>query len=185
MRHLNASEISAEFNNQREKFGAFAGKTGLDTAVKDLSRLIGDLQGAGLDVELTLFGDASEQAFSLFETGGLTVPVSGILRMGPIHRLVGIATKEGNQNVVKLAISEFDIRFNGVEGKLKDDSIDSVIRHKSYDLKDDNDALVKLAEEIIRHCARNDVINSNDALGVFDNGRRLQKTAPRLAPKQP
>jgi len=185
MRHLNASEISAEFNKQRNIFTTNAAKSGLDTAVQNLSRLIGDLKTAGMDVELTLFGIPSEQAFTLFDASGMTVPVSGVLRMGQTQRLLAISTKEGNDSTLRVAISEFDIRFNGAKAVAKDGNINGVVRHKSFDLKNDDEALAKLGQEIIRYCARNEAVNGWDVAGAFDNGAKLQKTAPRLAPKNP
>ena len=84
MRRLDANGISSEFNAQKDKFSRSSASSGLDRAVEGLSLMVGDLKKSGMDVELTLFGDASEQAFDLFAGGGLTVPVSGILRMGPL-----------------------------------------------------------------------------------------------------
>ncbi len=183
MRRLDANSISSEFNAAKEKFSRSFAASGLDEAVTSLSLVIGDMKKAGMDVELTLFGDASEQAFDLFAGGGLTVPVTGILRMGPIHRLIGIATKENNIPVLKIGISEFDIRFQGVDATSSEGVISGKLRALTFDLRKE-DGLEKLQKEIIRHSARNAVLNEHDVAGVFDNGAALRKPSLQLPKPQ-
>ena len=55
------------------------------------------------------------------------------------------------------------------------------MRSLTFDLKQE-DGLEKLQKEIIRHCARNDVLNTYDVAAAFDNGAPLRK--PQLPKPQ-
>ena len=184
MRRLDAREISDHFNAHRAEFEARHDKTGALAAIEDISRAIADIRAAGHDISLTLSGMPSEQAFDLFPgSGSLTVPFSGVLRIGTAEQLVALATKVHGKPALLLATSEFDIRFTGPEATVAEDKINGVVRHQSYDLKNDPDALVKFQSEVLRDCARNEVVNAHDVAEAFDNGAPLRKSA-RL-PKTP
>ena len=184
MKRLEPSQISATFNSQMQRFTTMLEKSNAGAALEDLSRAIADIRDAGYDVALTLFGTPSEQAFDLFPgSNGLIVPISGVLRIGPIEHLVGLAVEIDKLPALKLGVSEFDIRFQGTEGSITNNVFKGTVRQTIYDLKGDPEALVKLQTEIIRHCARNDYINDRDVANGFDNNARLRKAGPRLLPK--
>lgn len=183
MKRLSKGEIAAAFNAEKEKFAKFAADSGADRALEAVSRVLGDLQDTGLDVSLEIFGDASEQAFDLFNSG-VTAPISGVLRIGPIHRLFGLATKVNGEAALKIALSDLDIRFNGPEGKMTEGNIGGKVRSHVYDLKNDPEALVKFEQEIIRFAARNAVVQDNDAAQSFDGAHPLRKASARISPRE-
>ncbi len=177
MKRLPREKISEEFNASKREFADYGAKSGFDVALQNISTAILDLKEAGIDVSLEIFGDASEQAFDLFGTTSVTVPISGILRIGPIHRLFALATKSDSKNVMIIGLSNYDIRFNGPDAKLADDGeLSGKVRSINFDLKKDPDALVKFQQEIINHAARNAVVNDNDTAQVFDSAASLRKS---------
>jgi hypothetical protein len=195
MRSLDNNQIRDEFNAKKQNFAKWLDETGLSNAIKDLSRAVSDLKSAGLDIDLQLFGDASEQAFGMFPRGnGLTVPVSGDLRIGRHHHLVAFAVKVDGKPALQLGLSQFDIRFTGPYGSLafpkigqngasaQAAAITSVVRANVYDLANDAEALVKFQKEIIRDAARDAFIDELDESRAFDNGNSLGKPI-RLIPK--
>lgn len=184
MRRMTDAEIKAEFNAQKTRFETDHAKSGLNAALEDLSQAIADIKAQGYDVSLEIFGNPSEQAFSMFQRGGgLTTPVSGILKSGGNHRLLAISTKVSGQPALQLAVSEFDIRYHGTDGKivLAGESqklqgiVDNSVRAKVYDLKKDPEAIVKFQKDVLFHCARNEAVNDRDVAGAFDNGTSLRK----------
>jgi len=192
MRRMTDAEIRAEFNAQKERFTSEHVKSGLLPVIEDLSQAIADLKAQGHDLSLEFFGNPSEQAFAMFPRGGgqLTSPVSGILRTGTNHRLLAISTTVNDKPALQLALSEFDIRHSGADATIKTSgdaasqsgSIQGIVRAKVYDLKGDPNALVKFQQDVLRHCARNDVINEHDVAGAFDNGagiRKMKSPAPK------
>lgn len=186
MRRLDPGQISDEFNAQKKRFREEHEKSGLLQALNSLSQIIGDIKSAGMDVSLEIFGCPSEQAFAMFPRDGkLISPISGILRIGHDHRLIAFATQVGGADALQLAMSEFDIRFNGPDGKMKEGIIDASVRARVYDLKKDPDAFVKLEKEIIRHCARNDIVDAQDASHSFDARTALRKPSLKNLPKKP
>lgn len=187
MRRMDPRQITDTFNAKRQQHQADWEKAGLLKAVEDFSAAISDLKGAGLDVSVEIFGDAAELGFSLFDARSIRTPVTGILHIGPIHRLFAFATHQKGQPVLKLAVSEFDIRFQGADGSLdlKDGDFKSTVRSDIYDLRNDPDALIKFQEEIIRMSARNAVIFERDRFDAFDKPNSLQKPSLRFPPKSP
>lgn len=176
MKRLPREKISEEFNASKREFAAYGEKSGFDIALQNISAAIGDLKEAGIDVSLEIFGDASEQAFDLFGTTSVTVPISGVLRIGPIHRLFALATKSDSKNVMIIGLSNYDIRFNGPDAKIEDGAVSGKVRSINFDLKKDPEALVKFEQEIINHAARNAVVNDNDTAQVFDSASNLRKS---------
>jgi hypothetical protein len=195
MRRLDPNQIREEFNQRKQAFTKEHAENGLADAIEDLSRVVGDLKAGGLDVELEFFGCPSDQAFQLFPfKGALIVPVSGILRIGRLHRLLAIATKVDGAPALRLGLSEFDIRFAGPQASFilpaaekdagaKEIAVGGKVRSTVYDLKTDPDALVKFQTEVIRHAARNAFVDDHDVGGAFDNGVTLGKTGLRIPPK--
>lgn len=151
--------------------------------MQELSLAVGELKDAGIDVSLEIFGDASELAFAMFEGPGMICPVSGVLRIGNIHRLVAFMTESADKPCLKLALSKFDIRFNGADGTLKDSKLDNQVRSTVYDLKNDPDALSKFQQEIIRFDARNMVVYEQEKADMFGHGQGLRKRPLRITPK--
>jgi hypothetical protein len=183
VRRLEPHQIAEEFNTQKNSVAATWEKSGLSGALRDLSLALADMKTAGLDVSLEIFGSPSEQAFGMFPSGGLTVPVSGILREGHMHRLLAIATKVSGEGALQLALSEFDVRFNGADAQVKDGVVDSKVRATIFDLAKDPEALIKFQREVIRHASRNEAVDNNDAGEAFDKKDALRKQSLKLAPK--
>jgi hypothetical protein len=190
MRRMTEVEIRDEFNAQKTRFENDHAKSGLLEALENLSHCLADIKAQGYDVSLEIFGNPSEQAFAMFPRGGgLTTPVSGILKSGTNHRLLAFSTKVGGQPALQLAVSEFDIRHHGMDGKLKlsgdresmTGETENSVRAKIYDLKKDPEAMVKFQKDVLFHCARNEAVNARDVAGAFDNGQSLRKLkAPSL-----
>ena len=184
MRRMSAGQIRDSFNAQKEKFQKEHAQSGLLDALGNLSLAIADIQAEGHDVSLQIFGNPSEQAFAMFPRGGgLTTPVSGILRIGRNERLLAISTKVGGAPALQLAVSDFDIRFNGTEGKLKEGDIGNSIRAKIFDLKNDPEALVKFQKDVLYHGARNSAVDALDNAGAFDNNAKATKPKLKAPPK--
>lgn len=176
MKRLPREKISESFNAAKRDFAAYGEKSGFDVALQNISTAIGEMKDAGIDVSLEIFGDASEQAFDLFATTSVTVPISGVLRIGPIHRLFALATKSDGKNALIIGLSNYDIRFNGPDAKLADGEVTGKVRSINFDLKKDPDALVKFQQEIINHAARNAVVNDNDTAQAFDSATVMRKS---------
>jgi hypothetical protein len=191
LRRMTDAEIRDEFNAQKTRFETDHAKSGLSEALESLSQAIADIRAQGYDVSLEIFGNPSEQAFGMFQRGGgLTTPVSGVLKSGNNHRLLAFSTKVNGQPALQLAVSEFDIRHNGMNGKLvipggtdkKEVDADNVVRAKIYDLKRDPEAMVKFQKDVLFHCARNEAVNDRDVANAFDNGtsiRKMKAPAPK------
>ncbi|HYD19068.1 MAG TPA: hypothetical protein VEF76_11375 [Patescibacteria group bacterium] len=184
MKRLSPSYIRAEFGTARNSFENFGRDSGFADALQQVSLALGDLQEAGIDVSLEIFGDASELAFDLFE-GGVTVPISGVLRIGPIHRLFGIATKAGGKPALQIGLSNTDIRFNGPEGEIADGKVSGKVRPIVFDLKKDPEALIKFQREILVHAARNSVIAANDPAQAFNDAPAALRKPALPRPKTP
>lgn len=185
LRKLDPSGIRDVFNSEKDGFRSHAQKDGIAKALSGLSEILGDLQDAGIDVSLEIMGGASEQAFDLFKENSITVPVSGILRIGPIHRLLGIATKLDGKPALVIGLSEFDIRYSGPEAVVNNGVIDGKLRAVHFNLQTDPDALLKLEQTVLRYAARNEVIAELDESGVFDNTKRLRKPSLKTPPFRP
>lgn len=160
---LDKKQITEEYNAQADKFRKWGDETGFNQLLRDLSKMIGDMKEAGLDVALDVQESSSEQAFTLFEQRtGLTTPLSGILRIGSTQKMIAIAISQNNLPCLKIGVSEFDIRFNGAA---------PVVRAKIYDVQKDHEALQKLQKEIIRLAARTAIIRENDVAESFGEKR--------------
>lgn len=178
MRKLDPESIATEFNLQKQKFTDDHSKSGLLQALRDLSAAVGDIQAAGHDVTLEIFGNPSELAFSMFPGSGQITPVSGILSIGTNQHLIALSTKVNGNSALQLAMSEFDIRHHGVDGKTANGEIGNTVRSIVYDLKGDPDALVKFQKRILFYAARNEMVNAQDTNAAFGTERRpLNKTA--------
>lgn len=160
---LDKKKITEEYNTQSATFRKWADETGLNQLLRDLSKMIGDMKEAGLDVALDMIENPSERAFNLFgENRNRTTPLSGILHIGSMQKLLAITVVENEQPCLKLGVSDFDIRFNGASPTL---------RAKVYDIKNDADAMIKLQKEIIRLAARTAIIRENDVAESFGEKR--------------
>lgn len=169
LRGMTAGELAATFAQKKSDFERMHEKSGMLRAIEALSRAVGDIKDAGHDVALTLYGNASEESFGIFSRGGgLTVPASGVLRIGDSHRLIAIATKAGGRAALQIGMSEFDIRHNGAEGTMKEGDITPVVRADIYDLKANPAALKDLQAEILRSLARDQVVAEHDAAAAFE-----------------
>jgi hypothetical protein len=180
---MDPHQISDVFNAKKQAFAEDCDKTGLGQATEAFSVVINDLKAAGMDVSVDLFADASELSFALFNSNSIRTPVTGVLHIGPIERLFAFAVQINNQPVLQLAVSDFDIRFNGADGEIKDGKLDNKIRATVYDLKNDEDALVKFQDEVLRMCARNTVVFGHDVADAFDKPQVLNKPSLRMPPK--
>ncbi len=185
MRRMDPHQISDTFNARRRQFADDCEKHGLDQAVEAFSVAIRDLKTYGLDLSVEIFGDASELSFALFNSSSIRTPVTGILHIGPIQRLFAFAVRIEDKPVLKLAMSEFDIRFNGADGTVTEGKLDNKVRAQIYDLKNDEDALVKFQDEVLRMAARNDVVFRHDIADAFDKPHTLNKPSFRMMPKSP
>jgi hypothetical protein len=187
MRRMDPRQISDTFNAKRRQSQEEWERAGLLKATEDFSAAMSELKSAGMDVSVEIFADAAELGFALFDAHSIRTPVTGILHIGPIHRLFAFCIREKDQPALKLAVSEFDIRFHGTEGKmdLKEGDFNSKVRADIFDLKNDPDALIKLQEEVIRMNARNAVIFDHDKANFFDKPDRLQKPVLRKPPNTP
>lgn len=180
MNFLTPKEISIEFSAKTAKFRSWAQESGADVALQNLSKAIADLKASGVEVSLVLGEYPSEQAFSMFKAGGLTTPLSGILRIGGVEKLIALTVKENDEPCLKLGVSMFDIRFNGANFVLKDTEGTNAVRATVYDLKNDQDSIVKFQRDIILIAARTAVIRENDAAGAFSNDEDgLRKSSPK------
>ncbi len=185
MRRLTPQNIRDEFNAQKDAHETSWAKSGLNGALESLSLALRDLNQSGIDVTLEMMGTPSEQAFAMLPENGMTVPVSGLLRIGHIHYLLSIAIRHGGEDCLKLCLSEFDIRFQGARGKVKENDFKQSVRAKVYDLKRDADAMAKFQKEIIRHAARNSVIDAHDHGATLDTGAPRKKTGLKSTLKKP
>ena len=185
MRRMTPQNIRDTFNAQKDAHETAWAKSGLTGALESLSLALRDLNMMGIDATLEMMSTPSEQAFAMLPDSGMTVPVSGLLRIGHIHYLLSIATKHGGQDCLKLCLSEFDIRFQGVKGKIQESDFKQSVRSNIYDLQKDADAMVKFQKEIIRHAARNDVIDAHDVGATLDTGTPRKKTGLKSALKKP
>jgi hypothetical protein len=183
MRRMDPHQISDTFNAKRRQFADDCDQTGLSQGVEAFSVAINDLRSGGMDLSVEIFADGSELGFAMFNSGNIRTPVSGILHIGPIHRLFAFAVRDADGACLKLAVSEFDVRFNGADGTIKDNKLDNTIRAQIYDLKNDEDALVKMQDEIIRMAARNEVVYNHDVADAFDTPSSLRKPSLRMNPK--
>lgn len=180
MRRMTPQQIRDEFNQKREKFAAWGKETGFDTALQDISRALRDMQDSGIDVRLDIMGTASEMAFSQLPQAGITTPISGILHINNIQYLLSLSVKHNGKNCLKLAVSEFDIRHQGVAGTVRDEKLRANVRSSVFDLKNDADALVKFQEYVINQSARNSVIAENDAANAMNTGIPDKKPVLKL-----
>jgi hypothetical protein len=183
MRRMDPHQISDTFNEKRRKFAEDCDATGLAQGIEAFSVVINDLKSAGMDLSVEIFADGSELGFAMFDSSNVRTPVSGVLHIGPIHRLFAFAVRDSGGACLKLAVSEFDVRFNGADGTIKDSKLDNTIRAQIYDLKNDEDALVKMQDEIIRMAARNEVVCNHDVADAFDKPGGLHKPSLRMTPK--
>lgn len=170
MRRLTPQQIRDAFNQHREKFAAWGTSTGFGQALENLSLALRDMQDSGLDVRLDITGTAAEQAFALFPPGGITVPISGILHINNIQYILALAVRHEGKDCLKLGVSEFDIRFQGATGTVKDEKLRQSVRAEIFDLKRDPDALVKFQQYVINQSARNQVIADRDIAGSLHHG---------------
>lgn len=186
MKKLTIEQIRDEFNARKEKFAKWGEETGFNTVLQHISTAIADLREGGIDVSLEIMGDSSEQAFALRSAGQITTPISGVLRINNIERLFSITVKEGGKPSLIVALSDFDIRYNGTHGQLDDGKIRNVVRHKTYDFRKNPDALKDFQLEIINFSARNTVVAENDVANSFETGiRGGKKQVVKSALKKP
>ena len=171
-----ADELKAAFNQQKESRHDWFAEIGIITAIEALSKALRDLRDIGVNVQLQLNGNASEDAFSLAKTvteikGTLTVPVSGILKIDQVEHLLAISVKEGEAAVLKIYVSDFDYRGLGATNS---------IRGQCFNLLTDAQAIQKLQDKILFTAVRNEVIRDHDAANSlgFDEHRiaRLPKS---------
>lgn len=180
MRRLMPQQIRDEFNQRREKFAAWAKTAGFGDALENLSLAVRDMQESGLDIRLDMMGTAGEQGFALFTPGGLTTPLSGVLHLNNIQYLMTLAVKHDGKDCLKLAVSQFDIRFQGVTGTVKNETLRQAVRAEIFDLKNDPDALVKFQQYVINQSARNQVVADHDVAGSLQHGIPAKKPVLKM-----
>lgn len=180
MRRLTPQQIRDEFNQRREKFATWGKETGFDTALQNLSHALRDMQDSGIDVKLDIMGTASELAFTQLSHAGITTPISGILHINNIQYLLSLSVRHNNKDCLKLAVSEFDIRHQGITGTVSDEKLRANVRSSVFDLKNDADALVKFQQYVINQSARNNVIAENDVAKAMNTGIPDKKPVLKL-----
>ncbi len=180
MRRLTPQQIRDEFNQRREKFAEWGKTSGFGDALENLSFAIRDMQESGLDIRLDMMGTAGEQGFALFPPGGITTPISGILHINNIQYLLTLAVRHDGKDCLKLAVSEFDIRFQGVTGTVKEEKLRQSVRATIYDLKNDPDALIKFQQYVINQSARNQVVADHDVAGSLQHGIPAKKAVLKM-----
>lgn len=179
-----SSAIRDEFNKKKDAFRTQSEKDGLKDAVGILSRVIGDLKDAGLDVSLDLIAGGNEMAFYLFPNPSLTMPVTGILRLGNMHRLLGVATELDKASVLQVAISHFDYRLEGTTAKLTEGrNINPAIRGKIFDLRKST-IEGELRDYLLVTLARNDVVAEFDTMQSLENTGHTNKPLLKAPRKQ-
>lgn len=184
---MDPQSIRETFNSQLESNQKEWDGYGLTGALEQLSEAVANLKAAGLDVSLEMSPWPSEMAFMLFPDGARIVPVTGDLRIGNSHRLLGIATKLGSDATLMLAVSEFDSLWNGANATLQDGGdIRSRFRALRYDLKNDAEALEKFQRTIIRDCARSALMEKHNIARGYETGQVpvLPKPALKIPPQQ-
>lgn len=176
--------IRDEFNKKKDSFRTQSEKDGLKDAVGILSRVVGDLKDAGLDVSLDLIAGGSEMSFYLFPNPSLTMPVTGILRLGNMHRLLGVATELDKTSVLQVAISHFDYRLEGMTGKMTESrSINPAIRGKIFDMRKGS-IEAELRDYLLVALARNDVVAEFDTAQSLEANARSPKSVLKAPRKQ-
>jgi hypothetical protein len=171
---LTQNQIADEFKKQVDGFRDSFQEVGLTQAIQNLSRAVCDLKNAGIDVSLDMVGHAGEMVFNMFHhgSGQLRVPVAGMLRIGNVEKLVGIAVHERSQPCLKLAVSELNFAFQGAE---------SDVRATTYDLRSDPEAWDKLQKDIIYIAARASFIQECDVAEAFVSDNSLRKRSHKMS----
>jgi hypothetical protein len=159
MRFLSAAEVREQGARLTEEFRQRAAGEETGIALQNISRAIKEIQKVYPEVRFEIFGGASEHAFYQFSEAHVIAPISGILHIGHNQHLFSIATELDHKPALKIAFSMLDIRG---QGALKD------VRSDIFDLKNDPEALVSLQKDVLRHCARNQVVMENDVAGAFE-----------------
>ncbi len=144
-----------------------------------LSAALYDLQQAGLDVDLELFGKSTEQGFKMNvdrTVESLWQNTGGILRIGNFHSLVAIFTElkrpgQERETCFWVAVSNLDIRY---------EHENSSIRHNAFDLMHDPEALIKFQEFIISIAATQKKIAAADIHQAFKS--KAPTATRRLSP---
>lgn len=182
MKKLTPGQISDQFDGTRRGYANAARTHGFGPALEEISQAIADIREQGIDVSLEVIGDASEMAFSLFPRP-VVLAVSGVLRVGKIERLFGIATKVNGEAALEVALSNFDIRYEGTHGVNADGKTVPFTTSLRYDFKNDPDALVKFQQEIISFAARNAALEDFDKAQTLGESSDLRKS--KLKPVGP
>lgn len=134
-----------------------------------ISAAIADLQKADIDVELTWFAAPSETAFKMDIGNNVKTwwqSTSGILRVGNAHLLIAhiyrleLKSEEGARDVAMIALSQLDIRLQGVQTNVRCDT---------YFLNKDSDDLIKFQKRIIARAAVSAQIRAHDTHNAFNN----------------
>lgn len=165
---------------------SFAAHSAADSAdysrcFQGLSAALHDLQQAGIDVELQLFGKSTEQGFKMRFNHPIELVwqnTGGILRIGNFHGLVAIFTELKKADHDKepcfwLKVSELDIRF---------EHNDNTIRHSAYDLLNDEDALISLQKFVISIAGNQQAIADADVHNAFQLSAHRVRPTKALAP---
>jgi hypothetical protein len=183
MNRLTVDEIKDAFNASAAAVAMDWADHGIMDGLKALSYALADLRRGGIDVSFEAHAGLSEQAFSLM-SGGVTMPVCGLLRIDHAYHMLGMAYKHEGKPCLKLALSQFDIRYQGVQGHLSQNGgITNFIRSHIYDLKKDPAALEEFQKFVILRSARNRILKSADVADAFDVSDRLIKPVLSMGKK--
>lgn len=166
MNRLERNNIRAIFNAQKYVLADKWEAAGVNSLLKELSIVLADFQAEDIDISLDLNGTGSEQAFYMLE-GSVDVPVSGILTIGTEQRLLAISTEHQDRKCLLLALSDYDIRYNGVQGVICDNRIFNGVRATVYDFWNDPEAMANLQRGILRVAICNSHINDMDSKSSF------------------
>lgn len=157
-------------------------KCGLAAQLENLSTLIGNMKQAGCDIECSILGNASDQAFKLFKVASVIVPVTGVLKSGESQRLFAFCVENDSTPCMKLAISAFDITHQGVTGTIKDNQLVNLIRSQVFDLTEEK-SWGEIEESLVNFAARNEAVLRHDVAGVFNaSSQRPLSVKMRMAP---
>lgn len=145
MKTLSKDQLTKIFNDKSEETRVDGRRSGMTGVLEQLGAIVNDMKDLNMDVDLEMHGSTSELAFDMFDGAddSIDVGASGILRIGSHHKLIAVATEVNNKACLQLAISDFDIRYNG-----KGD-VESTV----YDMQKDSDAMTNLQKEILTEYA--------------------------------
>lgn len=149
---LKPEKIQESFNASTARIRNEWEKSGVALALDSLSHAVANLRAAGIDVAIDMSPIPGEKAFAM-NAHGCVMPVSGILRLGHLQRLIAIQTRSHDANRLDILLSQFD---TGVADNL------AKTRALVYPLLTDKNAIVKFQTKIADDWARQQLMQEYD-----------------------